>query len=202
MKELSFLDELVAVFEKLPGVGKKTATRYAYYCIDNYTIDDINHICKVLTNTFSSVHKCEKCGMYTTSNICDICKNEARNHKKILVVKDPKDLISLENSNQYDGTYLVIGGLISVMDGIGPEDLYLAPLYNKLQKGEVDEVILALSLTPAGDITSMYIEKLLEKYPQVVVSRIGYGLPAGSDLEYADELTIKRALEYRVTRKK
>lgn len=200
MKELVFLNDLVSVFEKLPGVGKKTATRYAYYIIEKYDIDDINKVCETLINSFNSIHKCPICGMFTTKDVCEICNDSLRNKKQILVVKDQKDVLSLEKTKQYNGTYHVLGGLISIMDNITPDQLNIDALENRVKNNEVDEIILALSLTPSGDITAAYLEKILTKY-DVEISRIGYGLPAGSELEYADELTIKRALDYRIKKK-
>lgn len=197
MKELSFLNDLISVFEKLPGVGKKTATRYAYYIIDKFDIEDINLACEVLINSFNSIHKCPICGMFTTKDVCEICSDPTRNKKQILVVKDQKDIISLEKAKQYNGLYHVLGGLISIMDNITPDQLNIESLENRVKSDNIEEVILALSLTPSGDITSAYLEKILSEY-NVQISRIGYGLPAGSELEYADELTIKRALEYRI----
>lgn len=200
MKELGFLNDLISVFEKLPGVGKKTATRYAYYIIEKYNIDDINRVCETLINSFNSIHKCPICGMFTTKDVCEICNDSLRNKKQILVVKDQKDVLSLEKTKQYNGTYHVLGGLISIMDNITPDQLNIDALENRVKNGEVDEIILALALTPSGDITAAYLEKILTKY-DVEISRIGYGLPAGSELEYADELTIKRALDYRIKKK-
>lgn len=200
MKELVFLNDLVSVFEKLPGVGKKTATRYAYYIIEKYDIDDINKVCETLINSFNSIHKCPICGMFTTKDVCEICNDSLRNKKQILVVKDQKDVLSLEKTKQYNGTYHVLGGLISIMDNITPDQLNIDALENRVKNNEVDEIILALSLTPSGDITAAYLEKILTKY-DIEISRIGYGLPAGSELEYADELTIKRALDYRIKKK-
>ena len=202
MKDLPFIEELISVFEKLPGVGHKTATRYAYYVIEKYSLEDIKKASDILLNTMSHIHKCHECGMFTTSDLCDICKDPSRDHQKVLVVKDYKDLISIERTGQYNGVYHCLGGLISAYDGISPEELNLEQLERKASKGEISEVIMALSLSPAGDITASFIEKILRKYPNLTVSRIGYGLPAGSDLEYADELTIKRALEYRVINRK
>ena len=196
MKELVFLNDLVSVFEKLPGVGKKTATRYAYYIIEKYDIDDINKVCETLINSFNSIHKCPICGMFTTKDVCEICNDSLRNKKQILVVKDQKDVLSLEKTKQYNGTYHVLGGLISIMDNITPDQLNIDALENRVKNNEVDEIILALSLTPSGDITAAYLEKILTKY-DVEISRIGYGLPAGSELEYADEFTLMKAFEGR-----
>lgn len=202
MKQLNFLDELVSCFEKLPGVGHKTALRYAYYVVEKYNLDDIQKVCSVLIDTFSKIHKCEKCGMLTTEDICDICSDATRDTKKILVVKDPKDLLSIEKTGEYQGLYHVLGGLISAFEGVSPDDLNIDKLEERVKNNDIEEVIIATSLTPSGDITALYIERILQGINNVKVSRIGYGLPAGSDLEYADELTIKRALDYRITKDK
>lgn len=202
MKQLKFLDDLVSCFEKLPGVGHKTALRYAYYIVEKYNYNDIKKACDVMLGTFSNIQKCECCGMLSTEHICDICSDSTRDGKKILVVKDPKDLLNIEKSGQYNGKYHVLGGLISAFERIRPEDLNIEKLEKRVYNEPVEEVIIATSLTPSGDITALYIETLLQEKPNLKISRIGYGLPAGSDLEYADELTIKRALEYRVTNNK
>lgn len=202
MKQLNFLDELVTCFEKLPGVGHKTALRYAYYVVEKYNLEDVKKVSEVLIDTFSKIHKCDICGMLTTENICDICSDNTRDDKKILVVKDPKDLLSIEKTGQYNGKYHVLGGLISMFDGVNPDDLNIEKLEKRVKKDGIEEVIIATSLSPSGDITALFIERLLQDIEGVKLSRIGYGLPAGSDLEYADELTIKRALDYRITKNK
>lgn len=202
MKQLNFLDELVTCFEKLPGVGHKTALRYAYYIVEKYNLEDVKKVSEVLIDTFSKIHKCDICGMLTTENICDICSDNTRDDKKILVVKDPKDLLSIEKTGQYNGKYHVLGGLISMFDGVNPNDLNIEKLEKRVKKDGIEEVIIATSLSPSGDITALFIERLLQDIEGVKLSRIGYGLPAGSDLEYADELTIKRALDYRITKNK
>lgn len=199
MEEMKFLDSLVECLKKLPGVGSKTATRYAYYILERFSEEDIEQMCSVLKETKEKVHKCPICGMYTTGEVCDICSSSLRDKTKILVVKDVKDLLSIEKTHQYNGLYHVLGGLISAIEGITPDKLNIDTLDARINDS-IDEVIIATSLTPQGDITSLYIEKILSKY-NIKISRIGYGMPAGSDLEYADELTIKRALDYRVVSK-
>ena len=201
MDEIKFLEPLSELFKKLPGVGSKTATRYAYYAVEHFSLEDIEKVCEMLKTTFQTIHKCPICGMYTTQDLCDICKDSLRDSTKLLVVKDPKDLVSIEKSGQYGGLYHVLGGLVSAIEGITPDKLNIDSLEERIKQGGIKEVIIATSLTPQGDVTSLYIEKILSKYIDVSISRIGYGLPAGSDLEYADELTIKRALEYRVKKK-
>lgn len=202
MNEPQFIADLVQVFEKLPGVGYKTALRYAYYVIENYDLNDINNVCNILKTTFQNIKKCEKCGMYTTNNICEICQNSLRDQTKILVVKDQKDLLNIEKTGQYNGLYHVLGGLISSLYGNDLTKINISNLEKRVFEGPIKEVIIATSLSPAGDITALYLEKILSQKEGLNISRIGYGLPAGSDLEYADELTIKRALEYRIQRKK
>ena len=201
MDEIKFLEPLSELFKKLPGVGSKTATRYAYYAVEHFSLEDIEKVCEMLKTTFQTIHKCPICGMYTTQDLCDICKDSLRDSTKLLVVKDPKDLVSIEKSGQYGGLHHVLGGLVSAIEGITPDKLNIDSLEERIKQGGIKEVIIATSLTPQGDVTSLYIEKILSKYIDVSISRIGYGLPAGSDLEYADELTIKRALEYRVKKK-
>lgn len=200
MKELNFLNDLVDCFEKLPGVGRKTATRYAYYVIENYSLEEVKNTCSIIVDTVKNIHKCPNCGMYTSEDICEICEDSTRNQQQLMVVKDPKDLISIEKSGQYDGLYHVLGGLISGYNGLQFNENNLDLLEQKVKNNNIDEVILAIPLTPNGEVTSRFIEKLLSKY-NVKISRIGYGLPAGSDLEYADEMTIRRALEYRISTK-
>jgi len=193
------LDKLIDCFKALPGVGTKTAQRYAYYCLEHYSASDIERLTNQLNESFKKIHKCPICGMYTESDLCEICSSPLRDKTKIMVVKDVKDLITIESSHQYNGLYHVLGGLISPIEGITPDKLNLKKLTSRIVK-ETVEVVLAIKLTPQGDVTSLYIEKMLDNFP-IKISRIGYGLPAGSDLEYADEVTIKRALDYRVQTK-
>lgn len=202
MNEPKFITDLVEVFEKLPGVGYKTALRYAYYIVENYDLNDINNVCNTLKTTFQNIKKCEKCGMYTTHNICEICDNTLRDRSKILVVKDQKDVLNIEKTGQYNGLYHVLGGLITSLYGSDLSKINLKNLEKRAKEEDIKEVIIATSLSPAGDITALYLEKILGQNKSLNISRIGYGLPAGSDLEYADELTIKRALEYRIQRNK
>mgnify|MGYP003558545180 FL=1 len=130
--------------------------------------------------------------MFTTKDICEICSNPLRDKKQILIVKEQKDVLSIEKSNQYNGLYHVLGGLISIIDNVTPDKLNIESLEQRVKNDKPEEIIIALSLSPAGDITATYLEKIfLNK--DINVSRIGYGLPAGSELEYADELTMKRA---------
>lgn len=200
MNEPVFLEALTSYFEKLPGVGKKTATRYAYYVIEKMSEELVNDFSKVLVETRKSVKKCDECGMLTNKDVCDICSSAYRNKKQIMIVKDTKDVVAIEKTNQYNGLYHVLGGLIAPLEGIGPDELNISSLDKRITD-EVDELIVSTPFTPQGEMTSLYIERIF-KDKSVKVSRIGYGLPAGGDIEYVDELTLKRALDSRVETKK
>ena len=200
MADLKFLDELAASFESLPGVGKKTAKRYAYYVIEKMAEEDVIKFSHTLTETKQKVCNCPVCGMLTLQTPCEICSSKFRDRTKIMVLKDTKDIIAIENMQDYTGLYHCLNGLISPMDGIGPDDLTIDLLEKRLEN-EVEEVILATSFTPSGETTAIFLEKILGR-ENLVISRLGYGLPAGGDIEYVDELTLKRALQNRTNNKK
>lgn len=197
MNALKFLDPLIECFEKLPGVGQKTATRYAFQIVEKLTDEDVEDFARVLLEIKSSIKHCSICNILTTEDVCEICQNDLREKDKILVVKDTKDVISLEKTKQYNGQYHVLGGLISPMDGVGPDDLCIKELEERCKNLDIKEVILATSLTPQGETTALYLEKILKR-EGLEISRIGYGIPAGGDIEYADELTLRKALSSRI----
>lgn len=194
MSETKFLDNLASCFEKLPGVGKKTAQRYAYYIIEKMSLDDVKELSNELVKTKENVKHCKICGMLTDLDICHICNNSYRNKEQIMVVRDTKDVLAVEKAAQYNGLYHVLGGLISPLDGITPDNLNIDSLEKRLDN--IKEVIIATSFTPNGETTALYLEKILKK-DNLTISRIGYGLPAGGDIEYVDELTLKRAIDAR-----
>ena len=196
MNELKLLDRLVSSLEKLPGVVKKTATRYAFHIVEKFSDEDVKNLIDALVHTKESVRHCQICHVLTDQNECEICQNPVRDHSQIMVVKDTKDVISIEKSRQYNGLYHVLGGLISPLDGIGPDDINLETLAKRAEDPSVKEIIIATSFTPAGETTALYIDKIVAR-PGLTVTKIGYGLPAGGDIEYADELTLRRALEAR-----
>lgn len=197
MNELKFLEPLITSFEMLPGVGQKTATRYAFQIVEKLTDEEVEEFAKVLVEAKKNIKHCERCNILTTKDVCDICENDLRDFDKILVVKDTKDVVSLEKTKQYNGLYHVLGGLISPMDGIGPDDLAIKQLEERCKDLNIKEVILATSLTPQGETTALYLEKILKR-EGLEISRIGYGIPAGGDIEYADELTLRKALSSRI----
>ena len=188
------LSKLIGHFEKFPGIGPRTAQRLALFILKQpeSTIRDFSN---ALLEARSNVGRCKKCFNLTSEEECEICRNNERNQKIICVVAETKDLLALERAREFKGVYHVIGGLISPMDSIGPELLEIRSLVERVSKSEVDEIILALTPSVEGDTTSLYIGKLLTPFTKV--TRIAYGLPMGSELEYVDEVTLARALEGR-----
>ena len=188
------LSKLIAHFEKFPGIGPRTAQRLALFVLKQPE-SSIRDFSKSLLEAHSNVGYCKKCFNLTSEEECEICRNTERNQKIICVVAETKDLLALERSREFKGTYHVIGGLISPMDSISPELLEIRSLVERVSKSDIDEIILALTPSVEGDTTSLYIGKLLSPFTKV--TRIAYGLPMGSELEYVDEVTLARALEGR-----
>ncbi len=188
------LAKLIAHFEKFPGIGPRTAQRLALYILKQpeQTIKDFS---KALLEAHNNVGHCKKCFNLTSETECEICKNPDRNQELICVVAEARDLLALERAREFKGIYHVIGGLISPMDSIGPELLEIKSLVERVSKNDIKEIILALTPSVEGDTTSLYIAKLLTPFTKV--TRIAYGLPMGSELEYVDEVTLARALEGR-----
>ena len=188
------LSKLIGHFEKFPGIGPRTAQRLALFILKQPE-SSIRDFSKSLLEAHSNIGHCKKCFNLTSEEECEICSNSERNKKLLCVVAETKDLIALERSGEFKGVYHVIGGLISPMDSIGPELLEIRSLVDRVSKNEIDEIILALTPSVEGDTTSLYIGKLLSPFTKV--TRIAYGLPMGSELEYVDEVTLARALEGR-----
>ena len=188
------LSKLIGHFEKFPGIGPRTAQRLALFILKQPE-SSIRDFSKALLDAHRNVGQCKKCFNLTSEEECEICRNTERNQKIICVVAETKDLLALERAREFKGIYHVIGGLISPMDSIGPELLEIRSLVERVSKTEVDEIILALTPSVEGDTTSLYIGKLLTPFTKV--TRIAYGLPMGSELEYVDEVTLARALEGR-----
>lgn len=195
MTDLDFLKDLSGYFEKLPGVGSKTGMRYAYSIIEKMSKEEVERFAETMVKIKREIKKCPLCGLYTLNDKCDICSDVSRNQNQIMVVKNSRDVYAIEKTNQYHGVYHILEGLISPLDGIGPEKLNIETLEQRVKNG-YKEIILATSFTMQGETTALYLEKIL-KSPEVIITRIGYGLPAGTDMEYIDELTLKYALEGR-----
>ena len=186
------LNELIESFKKLPGIGEKTAERLAF-SVMNMDNDTVILFSNSLKNVKNKIKRCTICGNITENNICDICKNEARDNNIICVVEDAKNVISLEKMGSYNGKYHVLNGLISPMDGKEPDDISIDSLISRVKKDDIKEVIIAISPTLEGETTSLYMTKGLEE-TKVVVSKIAYGIPMGADMEYLDPMTLSMAL--------
>lgn len=191
------LARLIEQFERLPGIGPRTAQRLALHLL-RQPEDQIRSFADALLAARSQVGQCRRCFHLSAEPLCEICRNPERQTGQICVVADSRDLLAMERTREFKGSYHVLGGLISPMDGIGPELLQIQPLVQRVAAEggvAVEEVILALTPSVEGDTTSLYLARLLR--PFAPVSRIAYGLPMGSELEYADEITLARALEGR-----
>lgn len=189
------LEKLIDAFASLPGIGRKTAARLAYHilALDETQAKEFAHS---ILDAHAHVHQCPVCRNLTDSETCGICGNPARDRSTICVVESPRDVNAFEKTREYKGLYHVLHGLISPMDGIGPEQLYIKELVVRAANDEVKEVIMATNPTVEGESTAMYISKLLKPLG-VKVTRLAYGMPVGGNLEYADEITLYRALEGR-----
>ena len=189
------LARLIDQFNRLPGIGAKSAQRLAYYVL-SMSKEDAEAFSKAITDAHSKIHKCKKCCNLTDEELCPICKNPKRDKTTICVVEEPKDVIALEKTQEYSAMYHVLHGVISPLNGIGPDQLNIKELVQRVQEDNVTEVIMATNATAEGETTAVYISRLLKPLG-VKVTRLAYGIPVGGDLEYADEVTLARALEGR-----
>ncbi len=187
------IGKLINEFSKLPGVGKKTAQRYAYKII-GMTETEARNFADSIINCKRKVRYCKVCGNFTEEDVCEICKK--RDKSVICVVKEPKDVIAMEKLREFKGVYHVLHGVISPMDGVGPNDIRIKELLARVNGGEVSEVIMATNPDVEGEATAMYIAKLLKPLG-INVTRLAHGIPIGSELEYTDEVTLSRALSER-----
>ncbi|HGI2788350.1 TPA: recombination mediator RecR [Streptococcus agalactiae] len=187
--------KLIDSFSKLPGIGTKTATRLAFYTI-GMSDEDVNEFAKNLLAAKRELTYCSVCGNLTDDDPCLICTDKTRDQSVILVIEDSKDVSAMEKIQEYNGLYHVLHGLISPMNGISPDDINLKSLITRLMDGQVTEVIVATNATADGEATSMYISRVL-KPAGIKVTRLARGLAVGSDIEYADEVTLLRAIENR-----
>lgn len=190
------IEDLINAFSKYPGIGKKTAERLALFTINNIKEEDVEMFREALKEIKESIFHCSICGNITDVEPCYICSDLTREKTTIMVVEEAKDVLIIEKTNQYHGLYHVLGGTISPLDGRGPDDINLSSLLNRLKDDNITEVILALNASVDGETTSMYINKLLEK-SDILITKLAHGLPVGGDLQYADEMTLQRALEGR-----
>lgn len=189
------LEQLIEYFKKFPGVGEKSAERMALSIFD-FSDDDIVLFSRALVSGKKKLHECSNCGYITSNDFCFICDNDYRNHELICVVEDFKSVIAFEKMGKYQGVYHVLGGLISPIDGIGPDDININKLIDRCNELNNPEIVVALKPTIEGETTTQYLNKILEKN-NVKISRLSYGLPVGTELDYLDSLTLERAFEDR-----
>lgn len=189
------ISKLIEELAALPGIGHKTAQRLAFHIL-NMPVNHVQSLSDAIINARKNVRYCKQCFTLTDDELCPICKDPKRNHREIMVVENTRDLTAYEKTGKYEGVYHVLHGAISPMLGIGPNDIKLKELMQRLQ-GDVDEVIIATNSSLEGETTAMYISKLI-KPTGIRVTRIASGVPVGGDLEYIDEVTLLRALEGRV----
>lgn len=189
------LDRLTEQFAKLPGIGSKTAQRLAFYVL-SLPQDEAQEFADAIVGAKREVRLCPVCQNLTDREICAICDDEQRDHSVICVVAEPKDVIAMERAREFNGVYHVLHGVISPLNHMGPDDIRIRELLNRVSEGTVREVIMATNPDTEGEATAMYISRLLKPL-EVKVTRLAYGIPVGSQLEYADEITLLRALEGR-----
>ena len=188
-------EQLVNTLTILPGVGEKTAERFVY-SIYEQDIEEIENLANALIDFKKNIKVCEICGCLSDTEICNICDNKKRDNSTICVVEDSKNVFFIEKTGKYDGLYHVLNGLISPIDGKDPDDLNIMSLIDKRINSNIKEIIIALNPSIEGEVTSLYIQKLLEKY-NIKVSRLSYGIPMGTDIEYLDPVMITKAWEDR-----
>ena len=189
------ISKLIEEFEKLPGIGHKTAQRLAFHVL-NLEKERVKELASAIVNAKSHIKYCSICGNLTQNDPCDICMNKNRDDEVICVVESSKDIMVLEKMREFRGKYHVLNGTISPMNGIGPNDINIRGLLNRISNGNVKEIILATNPNIEGEATAMYISKLLKPF-LIKTTRIAHGIPVGGDLEYADEITLSKAFEGR-----
>lgn len=189
------LNELISQFERLPGIGKKTAQRLAYSILEQPP-ERAEKFAEALVNARQKIHFCKVCQSFTDLEVCSICSDIKRDKSVICVVAEPKDVMAIEKTREFGGVYHVLHGVISPLDGVTPDSLRIKELMTRLSDGVVKEIIMATNPTVEGEATASYISRLV-KPMGIKVTRLAYGIPVGADLEYADEFTLARALEGR-----
>ena len=193
--DVAALEKLVEQFQKIPSIGRKTAQRMAFHVLD-LPENEAKEFADAIMEAHTKIHHCALCHNLTENELCPICESVTRDHTLLCVVEDPRDIPALERTREFSGVYHVLHGTISPMNGVGPDQLTIKSLVERVSKGEIKEVIMATNPTLEGDTTAMYIGKLIKPF-EVKVTRLAYGIPVGADIEYADDVTLLRALEGR-----
>jgi recombination protein RecR len=194
-EQIEPISSMAAELNRLPGIGKKTAQRLAYY-VASMPLEDVRSLAVSLWEGRKAIRFCETCGNYAASDTCSVCADPARHNGQLCVVRDPRDVAAIERMHEYTGLYHVLHGTLSPMDGIGPDQIRVKELLARLETEKVDEVILATNPDVEGEATASYLSRLLKPLG-VRCTRIAHGVPVGGDLEYTDEVTLRKALEGR-----
>jgi recombination protein RecR len=187
--------QLIELFARFPGVGKRTAERFAMYVL-SARHEEVESLSKILLKVNENIHSCQECFNLSEENICHICSDPTRDHGVLCVVQDPKDVIAVEKSGDYSGVYHVLMGALSPLEGIGPKDIRVKELLHRLKNGHFREVVLATTSDTEGDATAVYLTKQLKTH-KIKVTRIAHGVPVGSSLEFVDKASLSRAFKYR-----
>lgn len=195
MKLPNSFESLIESLKKLPGVGSKSAERMAYQIL-NFSTEEVESFAAALLSSKKSIKRCSVCGQITDNEVCDTCLDESRDHSLICVVQNPKDAFALEKAKEFRGVYHILYGVLSAVNGVGPQDLNLESLIKRVEEGNVKEVIIATNPNVEGETTALFIADLLST-KGITVSRLAYGLPVGGNLDYADEFTLLKAIEGR-----
>ena len=190
------LESLIEAFQSFPGVGRKTAERFALHSINQLDHEQVQQFSQAILDAKNNIHPCPTCGHFTDLSQCEICTDTSRNPEQILVLETSRDVFAIEKSHRYRGRYHVLNGVLSMVNGVGVEDLNISSLLLRLQDQQIKELILATSATQEGEATAMYLNRLLQG-SDLIISRIAYGVPVGANLEYADEITLSKAIENR-----
>ena len=193
--DVAALEKLIEQFQKIPSIGRKTAQRMAFHVLD-LTDEQAQEFADAIIDAHTKIHHCSLCHNLTENELCPICESANRDHTTVCVVEEPRDVLAMERMREFSGVYHVLHGVISPMNGIGPEQLTIKSLVERTAEGQITEVIMATNPTIEGDTTAMYISKLIKPFG-VKVTRLAYGIPVGADIEYADDVTLMRALSGR-----
>jgi recombination protein RecR len=194
---MNALDELTESFSRLPGIGKKSATRLVNYIL-KADRPWVQRFSQQLSTLQEKIKPCSICGAWTENDPCRICSSALRDKTLVCVVEQPQDVETIESSHEYNGLFHVLGGVIAPLDGVGPDQLRISQLVERVQQGSIKEVIIATNPTVEGDTTALYLQQILSKINAITVTRLASGLPVGGDLEYADKLTLARSFRGRI----
>lgn len=193
--DVAALEKLIEQFQKIPSIGRKTAQRMAFHVLD-LSDEQAKEFADAIIDAHTKIHHCSLCHNLTENELCPVCASANRDHTTVCVMEEPRDVLALERTREFHGVYHVLHGAISPMNNIGPDQLTIKSLVERAASGEINEVIMATNPTIEGDTTAMYISKLIKPFG-VKVTRLAYGIPVGADIEYADDVTLMRALSGR-----